>query len=333
MQRTNPTAARRRAVTPALALAMLAALIASLMAPATADVKAEANTSITTAPASVAAGAALGDIVATVSGTLRLDIAADLPSDLKTPQADLALFTDVGGERGDPVADGFAPAPGTATMGASGTFTFAGLRIADDLAPGSYHLQVTVSLAGVFSDTATKPLTVLPGYDESADCSATDTATDGCVIQFTTDTVNYTIEAPPVPGASVGVNIDTKNQAFEDECNRLEGVYPDLRLLSTPIQVVPSGFGSGDEVSVTIVIPKDVINEDVNRSDKPWTICFLDEKPADGDSQAHPDKGTVRLLDRCETTTDPACLVSLEKFKGANIELVFKFPAVDPFFR
>lgn len=331
MNRAEMASPRRTWIVPMLVLALMGVVIVGLMAPAVASGTNTLTVSIDDAPNSVVTGATLDDLTVGVTGTISIDIVG-LPA--PAAEASLALLrsngTAAGGVFGT-LSKALAPAVGEGRVAA----TFDDVELGD-VSAGCYDLQVTIGLDDTVLTTKRSPLEVTEASGESPDCGGSpefdesQDCVDGCSFDVEgVDGVEYTIAGPEGAGGSAGVNVSPENDAFTTACGDLETDNPDRRMLPTTIQVVPSGFAPDDLFTVTVIIPKDVISEDVNRSDKPWTVCFLDDDDQDPDTP----KGTTRLLERCEATDDPACLVSLEKFKGANLEMVFEFPAVDPYFR
>jgi len=142
------------------------------------------------------------------------------------------------------------------------------------------------------------------------------------------------------PGSGADPAASGIADSVHDACNALlEGT--DLRLGGDVAQLVPLGFKGGD-ITVQMVIPRSVINSDVNRGNPAFQVCIAPTESEEGAyvtagyDESEPgsldDTGLVGpiLLDDCESDDQTACVESRERISGANLVITYRIPAVDP---
>jgi PKD repeat protein len=194
-----------------------------------------------------------------------------------------------------------------------------------------YEVKLTVTDDGGLTGTSKVTLTASDfssDFDEVKDCDE-----ETCDFEKVIDGVTYTIQGPVASEGRVGVSFDiVPDAAFRSACEALQETFSSVRVLEPVTLVVPTGFSAGDVFTVTMVVPKRIINQDTNRGN--FGVCFRDEAPqeVDEDDPSHVFKGTTRLLPDCGGA-DAACVVSRNKAKNGTLTMTFRFPAVDPMFR
>jgi PKD repeat protein len=198
-------------------------------------------------------------------------------------------------------------------------------------AAGVYTVVLTVTDDGGLTDEHEETISAdefVSDFDQVKDCDD-----EACDFEARIDQVTYTIQGPET-GGRVGVSFGIEpDAAFTDACRVLQQTFSNVRVLDPVTLVVPTGFSAGDLFTVTMIVPKQVVNQDTNRGN--FGVCFRDDPPAvfDAADPSHPFKGTTRLLPDCGSNGDAACIVSKNKAKNGTLTMTFRFPAVDPMFR
>ena len=142
--------------------------------------------------------------------------------------------------------------------------------------------------------------------------------------------------------ASLGLRVPSGGaaSAVSAACER-QVADSDMRLGDGIAHLVPVGFDGGN-VTVTSTIPREHINEAQPRGNAHFQICVAPgageadlyglDKDDDIDGTDGSFVGPI-LLDDCDGDDDTACIESRNRIAGADLQITYRLPTVDPMLR